>query len=59
MPSVGNQMLEMNVNGRINRLTYTGADSALGMNRVTPMPSVVNAAVPSTSITISPGRVDA
>ena len=57
MPSVGNQMLEMKVSGRIDRLTNTGADSALAMNRVTPMPSVVNAAVPSISVRISPGSV--
>ena len=37
----------------------TGAASAFGMNRVTPIPSVVNAAVPSTSVTISAGSVDA
>ncbi len=59
MLSVGNQMLEMNVSGKIERLMNTGADSAFGIHRVTPIPSVVNAAVPSTSVTISPGSVPA
>ncbi len=59
IPVVGNQMLEMNVSGRISRLTTTGAASAFGMKRVTPIPSVVNAAVPSTSVAIKPGRVEA
>ena len=35
----------------------TGAASAFGMNRVIPIPSVVNAAVPNTSVTIRPGSV--
>ncbi len=41
------------------RFTTTGAASAFGMKRVIPIPSVVNAAVPSTSVTISPGSVEA
>jgi hypothetical protein len=37
----------------------TGAASELGMNLVTPIPSVVNAAVPRASVAISAGNVDA
>ena len=59
IPSGGNQMLEMNVNGRITRFTTTGAASAFGMNRVIPIPSVVNAAVPSASVSSRPGIVEA
>ena len=52
---VENQMLEMKLSGQITRLMSTGAASALGMNRVIPIPSDVNAAVPSSRITIRPG----
>ena len=59
IPSVGNQIPEMNVSGRIARLTNTGAASAFGHEaRRSPIPSVVNAAVPSTRTTISAGSVD-
>ena len=52
-------MLEMNVSGRTSKFTTIGADSAVRMNLVTPIPSVVNAVVPSTSVRISPGSVEA
>ncbi len=52
-------MPEMNVSGSTVRLTITGAASAFEMNRVIPIPSVVNAAVPSTSVAIRPGSVEA
>ena len=48
-------MLEMKLNGQITRLTTTGAASAFGMKRVIPIPSDVNAAVPSSSVTIRAG----
>ena len=57
IPVVGNQMLEMNVSGRIVRFTITGAASALEMNLTIPIPSVVNAAVPRTSVRTRPGTV--
>ena len=50
--------VEMKVSGRTARLTMTGPASAFGMNRVIPIPSVVNAAVPSSSVDHRPGSVD-
>src|ERR671926_229907 len=49
----------MNVSGSTVRFTTTGAASAFLMKRVIPIPSVVKAAVPSISVAMRPGSVDA
>ena len=59
IPVVGYQMLEMNEIGSTIRLTITAPVSAFGMNCAIPIPIVVNAAVPSSSVTTRPGSAAA